>query len=56
MKKAEAEDERNPGMFWANKMRRFDGMLDGEVHGFLDVDSGFTRADKVSPSSYYPEQ
>lgn len=40
---ADADD-----MHWSDKLSRFNGLMEGDIHGFLDMDAGFTRADKVS--------
>jgi hypothetical protein len=44
---ADADDEVED-MHWSDKLSRFNGLMEGDIHGFLDMDAGFTRADKVS--------
>ncbi|KAK8846509.1 hypothetical protein IAR55_005595 [Kwoniella newhampshirensis] len=46
-KRALEEDETEPYLHRATKMQRFGQLLNGNIHGFLDMDSGYTRADKV---------
>ncbi|RSH87283.1 hypothetical protein EHS25_003192 [Saitozyma podzolica] len=43
---ADADDEVED-MHWSDKLSRFNGLMEGDIHGFLDMDAGFTRADKA---------
>ena len=45
--RAGTEDKMRPGMSWAKKLHRYGGLMDGNIHGMMDMDTGFTRADKV---------
>ena len=45
--RAVKEDEERPGMSWSRKLRRYGALRGGNIHGMLDMDTGFTRADKV---------
>ncbi|EIW70405.1 hypothetical protein TREMEDRAFT_71288 [Tremella mesenterica DSM 1558] len=47
LERAEALDAAGSGQHWAGKMQRFAKLLGGDVHGILDTDAGYTRADKA---------
>ncbi|ORY21109.1 FAD dependent oxidoreductase [Naematelia encephala] len=46
-KRAKEADELQPGYHWADKLNRYNGLLRGDIHGLLDRDAGFTKADKA---------
>lgn len=48
LQRARAADSLADDMHWSDKLSRFNGLMEGDIHGFLDMDAGFTRADKVS--------
>ncbi|ORY27903.1 FAD dependent oxidoreductase [Naematelia encephala] len=46
-KRAAEADTKDPRYSRTSKLRRFNNLFDGDVHGVLDMDSGFNRADKA---------
>lgn len=45
--RAAQKDKISPGMHWASKLQRYGVLIGGNIHGMLDMEGGFTRADKV---------
>ncbi|OXG43667.1 hypothetical protein J010_06495 [Cryptococcus neoformans] len=44
--RAAQKDKDSPGMHWASKLQRYGVLIGGNIHGMLDMEGGFTRADK----------